>query len=193
MNILGLKIDVDRSPTSKIKWSRRAIVIGVANIAVISGGVAFASWSTNGFGTGAAKAGAAVPVGTVTAANASTAGGASLYPTLSVVPVVTVANTNPFPVTVTKIDFTAQAQPDSVIGGIGGTCNPGNSAVSMSTGTTGVLATGVVIPANSTGTPVLATGASVISMGAGSNNGCQQATFVFNLTTGTTVAVTAGS
>jgi hypothetical protein len=183
MNVLGLKVSVDRSPSARVRWTRRAGVLAIANVAVLGGGVAFATWSANGTGSGAAKAGTVSGVTAVAAASVSTSGGTLLFPGGSAPAVINVANGNGVPITVSALTIGAEAQPDAVTGGSG--CTAANSAVSLSAASPSGLST--TIPANGTGTIV--TGGSIISMGNGSNTGCQGATFVFNAN----ISVTAGT
>lgn len=181
MNLLGLKIEPDRSPTAKIKWTRRSGVMGAAIVLVAGTGIAYATWSASGSGAGAAKAGTATGVTATAAASVVTTGGTLLFPGTSVPAVVNITNPNNAAVTVTGLTITAEAQPDNVTGGTG--CTAANSSVSLSgTSPTGL---NVSIPANSSGTVV--TGANVISMLNTSNSGCQGATFIFTAN----VAVTA--
>jgi hypothetical protein len=173
MNMLGLKVTVDRSPSARIRWTRRAAVLAIANVAVFGGGVAFATWSANGTGSGAAQAGTVSGVTAVAAANVSTAGGTLLFPGGSVPAVINVANGNGVAVTVTALNIGAEAAPDTVNGS---GCTSANSGVSLSAASPSGLST--TIPAHGTGTIV--TSGNIISMGNGSNNACQGATFVFN-------------
>src|SRR4051794_14571092 len=114
MNILGLKVSVDQSPSARVRWTRRAGVLAIANVVVLGGGVAFATWSANGSGSGAAKAGTVSGVTAVAAASVSTAGGTLLFPGGSVPAVINVSNPNGVPVTVTALNIGAEAQPDNV-------------------------------------------------------------------------------
>src|SRR4051794_29703787 len=117
MNILGLKVSVDRSPSARIRWTRRAGVLAMANVAVLGGGVAFATSSANGTGSGAATDGTASGVTAVAAANGTTNGGQLLYPGNPVPAVINIANGNGVPIIVTALNIRAQAQPTTVAGG----------------------------------------------------------------------------
>src|SRR4051795_11063761 len=130
MNVLGLKVTVDRAPSARIRWTRRAGVLAIANVVVLGGGVAYATWSANGTGSGAAKAGTVSGVTAVAAANVSTTGGTLLFPGSSVPAVINIANGNGVPITVTALNIGAEASPDAVTGGSG--CTAANSGVSLS-------------------------------------------------------------
>src|SRR4051794_3121685 len=77
MNILGLKVSVDDAPSAKVRWTRRTGAMAATTAVVLAGGVAYASWSTNGTGSGSATAAAAA---TVTVGGSGTASTTGLFP-----------------------------------------------------------------------------------------------------------------
>jgi hypothetical protein len=184
MNILGLNISVDRNPTAKIRWTRRALVLGSANALVLGGGVAMAAWSVSGSGVGTAAAGTATPL-------AITAG---VAPTSLLVPGGTgdvrmvITNNNKANVSLTALTMTNT--------GIAGfTDNTFGTAKPLCT-TTGVtwtttsktLTTPIVIAPNGGTYTLTLTG--LAQMSTASDDGCQSA--VFNMpVTAVTAVVTA--
>lgn len=181
MNILGLKISIDRSPTATMKWTRPTIAMGVVILGVIGGGVAYASWSANGTGVGSAKAGTSVGV---TASATTSTSSTLLYPGGSAPVVVNIHNPNPFSVKVTAVTLSADATPDSVTGAVG--CTPSNALVSLGAASASGLS---VTIAGGTDGAVTMPGTSA-SMNIASDNACQGATF--NFTTGVAVTAAAG-
>ena len=179
MNILGLKISVDHSPSATTRWTRRTGAMAGATMLVIGGGIAYASWSTNGVGAGAAKAGSAVGV---TASASPSTSATLLYPNGSAPVIVTIHNGNPFSVKVSAVSITAQAQPDSVTGAAG--CTAALSGVSMAasslTGLTTAIAANSDASVTMSGTPT--------SMALTSDNSCQGGTFVFTSDVSVTAA-----
>jgi hypothetical protein len=188
MNFLGLNVSVDRTPTATVRWTRRAAALGVANLAVIGGGLAFANWSANGVGTVGTTAGTSkavtAPVGSV-----SSTGATALVPGGSGQVAVTINNPNAFPVKVSSITITGTPAPASVSGAKNASCTTANSLVTLAAGT--FTTTSTSIPANSDGTVVTNGAINPVSMGLASDDGCQSATFTF-AAGGVTVAAAAG-
>lgn len=182
MNILGLNISIDRSATAKVKWTRRAAAVGTINAIVLTGGTAYAFWSTDGSGTGAAQAGTAKAV---TGAVASVQTSGTLVPSSTAPLVVNIHNPNDFSIKVSAVSVAAAAQPSGVTGGSG--CTAGNSAVSLAAASASSL--NVSIAGNGDGTVTL-NSPNPVSMGLASDNGCQGATFTF--TSGVSVTAAAG-
>jgi len=81
------------------KTQKIAIVGGTVGI-LMAGGVAYAAWTSEGSGTGTAKAGSAVALDV--AGNDIT----DIYPTGSFPATVKVTNPNPYAVTLSSVDFT---------------------------------------------------------------------------------------
>lgn len=183
MNILGLRVSIDRSPTATMKWTRPTIAMGVVILCVLGGGVAYASWSANGTGVGSAKAGTSAGV---TASATTSTSSTLLYPGGTAPIVVNIHNPNPFSVKVTAISLSTEAAPDSVTGGAGG-CTTANALVSL-TAISSATGLPVSIAANSDGTVTM--NGSPVAMNIASDNTCQGATF--NFTTGVTVTASAG-
>ena len=149
-----------------------AVLVGGMGLALMTGGTAYAYWTTTGTGTGQA---AATTASAISASPATVAGG--LYPgATGVAGTVTVSNPNPFPVKVTAAGFAAP----TATGG-SGTCT-----------TTGVtftpqsLTTPVTVPAKVGATNGTATLNFTAAMDNTSQTGCQGATFTSTVTlTGT--------
>lgn len=188
LNLLGLRIGVDRNPSRAVKWSRRTAVMGAISLVVLSSGVAFAYWSTTGSGTGAAQA-----TGFVTPAVTAGTTSAQLYPGLTANGttagadlVFSVSNTNPFAVTITSISLTG-ATVSSVTGAtkVGSEDQPTANTncattpgLSYFSGTpTVTYSTGSSIPANGSATVTLS---KVVGMTASAPE-CQSATFYIKL------------
>ena len=141
---------------------KRNIVVGAMVVLVLGAiGLAYAAWTTNGSGSGYAKAGSSQALTTVDV-SASTA--ATLYPGASGDVLLKVNNPNPYPVRVTDV--------------------AGNGAVTADSGHAACVTTGVTFTdqhgqtidiAPSTQTQVTLTGAAKMSNA--SDNGCQGATF----------------
>jgi hypothetical protein len=170
----GHAVDLQQASTEaapkrgrKFKWTRRVAVFAAAIPVMIGGGVAFASWSASGTGSGAAQAGNVTPLKTVTATTTSLG---LLFPGGSGDLKVTFDNPNPFPVTIT-----------SVTAGTGAITGSGGIASCSTTGVTFTAPTSpsVALPAASGGTDGTTTRTflNALSMNANSDNGCQGATF----------------
>lgn len=192
MNILGLKISVDRSPSAKTKWTRRTGVMG-ATIALVAGsGIAYASWTTNGLGVGAAQAGSSSPL-TISVASVSTAGGSNLFPTgsASVPMVVNIHNPNHYGVVVSSIVVSTNTAPTSVSGQNNATtCKltpTDTTGVTLLAGTYSSFVGSASIPAQSDG--ILVTSANAVKMATTSDDGCQNGQFNFS---GVTVNAASG-
>jgi hypothetical protein len=145
---------------------RRAIAAVVLGLAIGSGALAMAAWTTSGNGTGYSKATSASPLALGDASGATTA---DLYPGATGTAYVQVTNPNPYPVTVT-----------SAIGNGAITSNKG-SACNASTGVTYTDQTGLsqVIAPGATSTIALP---GAVAMSNGSDNSCQGAIFSIPVT-----------
>jgi hypothetical protein len=171
MNILGVRISVDRTPTGRVRWTRRAIALGAANVVVLGGGLAYASWTAAGSGSGAATA-ASATTATVTAV-ATTEGG--LWPgNATAVPLhFTVDNPNPYAVTYKT--FSNVVFGTITAGPLGGSCTSADFTLSATSGT---LPSQIVVSAN--GTAQAGTTTNILKMNATAGDGCQGA--VINVT-----------
>lgn len=183
LNLLGLRVGIDRNPGSVVKWTRRTIVMGSAAALVMSGGVAYAFWSSTGAGTGTANASQfqAVTANVTTVSSSAT----TLYPGSGATPIIiNIHNPNAFTVKVTGVTLTDGQVPSGVSGAKDSTaCTAAASAVTLigSASVTGLTGT---IPGNSDGTVTVPGG---VKMASSSAEGCEGASFTF--TTG--IAVTA--
>ncbi|MDQ1689097.1 MAG: hypothetical protein QOK42_2072 [Frankiaceae bacterium] len=172
MNVLGLKITVEPTPSSRSRWARRAVALGAINVAVLASGTAYAFWATTGSGSGVAKAGTASPLTTVTATAAVTG---LLYPNGPAGDLtVTFRNPNTFPVKITNLSGNGTV---TAAGGTG-TCTTTGVAVTAQSG----LA--LIVPAKSGGTDgsLTSTLTGAVSMDNTSQDGCQNATFTVPVT-----------
>jgi hypothetical protein len=150
-----------------------AVLTIVASLLLV--GLVYAAWTTNGSGSGYAKAGTAQSLTTVDV-SASTV--ATLYPGVSGDVLIKLDNPNPYAVTVTAISGSGAITPDAGHG----TCTTTGVTFTNQTGLT------LVVPAKSGGVDgvlqTTLTGAA--SMSNASVNGCQGATFTIPVTlTGT--------
>jgi hypothetical protein len=140
---------------------RNLIVGGVALIAMVAVGFVYAAWTTNGSGSGYAKAGTAQALNTVDV-SASTTG--SLYPGQNGDVTIRINNPNPFPVRITAVTGNGAITPDS------------GHAGCTSTGVSFTDQSGLAIDiAASTATTATLTGAA--SMSNAFEDACQGATF----------------
>jgi hypothetical protein len=140
---------------------RRLIGIGITVLALGAVGLVYAAWTTNGSGSGYAKAGSSQPLTTVDVSATTTA---TLYPGVTGNVQMQIHNPNSYAVRVTAVT--------------------GNGTITADAGHSGCTTTGVTftnqssltidIPASSDASPVL-TGAA--SMSNASLNACQGATF----------------
>lgn len=171
MNILGLTVGIDRNPSAKVRWTRRAVALLGANVVVLSGGLAYATWSASGTGSGTASAGSASLL-TVEVTNVT-----GLYPKQQTTIPVKVTNTNPFPITLSTLTL-------SNVAATGSGCNNSDVALDSSVGT---VSGNVFTP--SSGTAIAKSGAAgdaatynVPIAAADLANGCQGANHSFSLT-----------
>ena len=146
-----------------IKLPRKLVFVLAGVAALVLSSMIFAAWSTNGSGTGYAKAGTASSL-TIGDASASTT--ADLYPGATGSVKVKVTNNNNFAVRVTAVTKQTSA---SITSDKGAACN-------ASTGVTFTDQTGLTldVAANATQTFTLA---SAVSMSNASDNTCQGAVF----------------
>jgi hypothetical protein len=149
--------------------TRPAAIAAIALL--VAGSLAYAAWSVNGSGTGAASAASSLNL-TLTPGSPSTA----LYPGASGDVATSIANPNPFPVHVTSIAIdTAQGSNGFAVDGGHSGCNI--ATLSFSAQTNG--GSGWDIPANGS---LDVDAANAISMGSGANDSCQGAAFTVYLT-----------
>jgi hypothetical protein len=195
MNILGLTITRERAPKTAARRSARAVALLVATSVVMTGGVAYAFWTTTGSGTGGAAAGSATAL-TFTPGTVNTN---VLYPTGTGDVVITVTNPNPFVVQVDSLTLPATAATSFTNAGLttpNSSCDTGGTGVTWSYATkslSGVVVQKRVGSTNGTLTLTLTGGA---SMSNASDTTCQNAFFkmpnvttaVVSSSTGTPVA-----
>jgi hypothetical protein len=144
------------------------IAVGfVAVLALGAVGLVYAAWTTNGSGSGYAKAGSSQALTTVDVSASTTA---TLYPGATGDVVLKINNPNSYPVRVTDVTGNGAITVDS-----------GHAAGCVTTGVTFTNQTGktIDIAANSQ-TQVTLTGAAKMSNA--SDNGCQGATFTIPVT-----------
>jgi hypothetical protein len=144
-----------------------AVLVGGLGVALLTGGTAYAVWTTSGTGTGTASATTAQPV-TVTA----TAVG-NLFPGAKVPATLVFSNPNPFAITVTSIVPTAG--PTTVTNGLD------NAACTTTPGVVFATLTGSwTVPAKGTANGTITPAPQVVDaveMTNASVSGCQGATF----------------
>ncbi len=145
---------------------RNVIAVSMTLIAMTAVGFVYAAWTTNGSGSGYAKAGSSQALTTVDVSGTTTA---SLYPGVSGDVKIQISNPNPYAVRVTAISGNGTITPDA-----------GHSGCT-STGVTFNDQTGLTldVSAGSSATTTL-TGAA--SMSNASLNACQGATFTIPVT-----------
>ncbi|MBK5306268.1 MAG: hypothetical protein JJD92_06220 [Frankiaceae bacterium] len=196
MNILGVVIKIEKASdtSTRQRWVRRGIAVTAASAVMIGGGVAFAFWSTSGNGAGIAQAKTFAAL-TVTSGTAPTG---QLYPGLTADGtaaggdlVLSVTNSNPFPVQITGI--APNGTPTFTV--TGATINPAvagqtgpqaNTACAATTGVsvitktplTVVYQSGTSVPANQS-SAFTVTIKNVVSMGTASVTECQGASISF--------------
>jgi hypothetical protein len=152
------------------KHLTRPAAIAVVALLVV-GSLAYAAWTVNGTGTGAASATSAV--------NLSLAPGSpsdALFPGASADVATTISNSNPFPVHVTAIAL------DSGQGSAGFAVDGGHSGCNINTLSFAAQTNGGSgwdIPANDS---IDVDASDAIAMGAGANDSCQGAAFTVYLT-----------
>ena len=151
-----------------LSFKRKAAIALLGAGAVTAGGLAFATWSADGSGSGTAKA---LTAQTVTVA--ATTGAADLYPGFSDGDVhFTLSNTNPYPITFTSMSA--------------GTITSSDPTNCPSTHVTVDNATGLSVAVAANGSNVARSIADVVNMASGAPDGCQGVTFTIALTlTGT--------
>ena len=145
---------------------RNVVAASTTLIAIVAVGFVYAAWTTNGSGSGYAKAGSSQPLTTVDV-SASTA--ATLYPGVSGDVKLQISNPNPYAVRVTGVSGNGTITPDA-----------GHSGCTT-TGVTFTNQSGLTIdvPASSS-TTITLTGAAAMSNA--SLNACQGATFTIPVT-----------
>jgi hypothetical protein len=145
--------------------SRRARLVGGAITILVLGvvGLVYAAWTTNGSGSGYAKAGTAQALSTVDASASTTA---DLYPSSNGTVKLNVHNPNPYQVTVT--DVTAGSGSVTATGG-SGTCTTTGVSLNDQHGLS------LVVPAN--GNSGVVTLNNAAHMSNASDDGCQGAVF----------------
>jgi hypothetical protein len=145
---------------------RRTITAGMTVLVLGVVGLVYAQWTTNGSGSGYAKAGSAQDLTTVNvSANVTTDPARQLYPGTNGDVLIQIHNPNPYSVTVTQVSTGTGSV--TATGGIG-TC--ATTAVSLNS----PQAVSISVPANSDS--VETTLSNAAHMG-NSDNGCQGATF----------------
>jgi hypothetical protein len=152
---------------------RRMITAGMTLLILAAVGLVYAQWTTNGSGSGYAKAGTSQALSTIdVSANVTTDPAHQLYPGTNGDVLIKVHNPNPYAVTVTQVSTGTGSV--SATGGIG-TCT--TTGVSLNSPQT----VSISVPANSDSAETTMTNAA--HMG-NSDNGCQGATFTIpvNLT-----------
>ena len=145
-----------------IKLPRKLVFVLAAIVVLVLSSIVFAAWSTNGSGTGYAKAGTASAL-VFGDARASTP--ADLYPGATGSVKLMVTNNNNFPVRVTAVSKQAGA----ITSDKGAACN-------ASTGVTFTNQTGLTLDVAANGTQTF-TLANAVSMTNASDNTCQGAVF----------------
>ncbi|NYG07309.1 hypothetical protein BJ986_001796 [Phycicoccus badiiscoriae] len=146
--------------TTSQRWTRRLSTSAAGTAALLLvGGVAYATWSATGAGSGASAVGTTTPLTAVAVISAT------LYPGSSADLTVMVSNPNQRPVTVTSIAATG------VIIASAGCTAPGVTAALPAT-------VSVTIPAGGSA-PIVLTKA--VSMSTSSSSDCQGATFTIPL------------
>ncbi len=143
--------------------SKKKIFLLAVAAALVGGSVAIGAWSTNGSGTGYAKAGNSSAL-TLSDATASTS--ADLYPSGSGAVKIKVTNPNPFPVKITQV---AQTASSTITSDAGAACN-------ASTGVSFVTQSGLNLALAAGATTVFSL-ANAVSMSNASDNSCQGAVF----------------
>ena len=143
---------------------KKIAVVGTAAGAVVAGGVAYATWSATGSGSGNAKALTAQSI-TVTAAT----GAAALYPGFTQGDVYfTLSNSNPYPVTFTSMT------PGTVTSSDPTNCPASNLTVAS--------ASGLSVAAAANASHVARSVADVVTLASAAPDGCQGVTFTIGLT-----------
>lgn len=151
---------MNRSKRNLVGAAVTLLVLGVV-------GLVYAAWTTNGSGSGYAKAGSSQALTTVDVSASTTA---TLYPGATGDVLLKVNNPNPYPVKITDVTGNGALTVDAA-----------HAAGCVTTGVTFTNQTGkaIEIPANAQ-TQVTLTGAA--KMTNASDNGCQGATFTIPVT-----------
>jgi hypothetical protein len=148
-------------------FSRRNLVATVMTVIVmVAVGFVYAAWTTNGSGSGYAKAGSSQ---TLTTVDVSASTGATLYPGVTGDVKLQISNPNPYAVRVTAVSGNGTITPDA---GHSGCTTTGVTFTNQSSLT-------IDIAASSSSTTTL-TGAAAMSNA--SLNACQGATFTIPVT-----------
>lgn len=151
----------------RLRRRRPLVMVVVGLITFVStAGVAVALWSASGTGNGGAKALTAQAL-TVTAASTPTA---DLFPGASGDLQFTVTNPNPYPISLTAVDYGAVTSSDQA------NC----PAANLTTAADGNLASPIALNANAVNTP--ATIADAITLDTNAPDGCQGVTFTVAIT-----------
>ena len=145
--------------------SRLLVAGAIATASVLTGGVAFAWWSTTGSGSGSATTGTTVALTT----SASTPSGTVLVPGGSAPLVITVTNPNAGSVTITSVQLDTSRS--VTVSGEAGTCTAPPLTVSATPSL--VLAGGAT---------TTFTVPNAVTLGSAAANGCQGATFTLPVT-----------
>ena len=154
----------------RVVGKRNVIAASMTLIAMVAVGFVYAAWTSNGSGSGYAKAGTSQ---TLTTVDVSASTGATLYPGVSGDVKLQISNPNPYAVRVTAVSGNGTITPDA---GHSGCTTTGVTFTNQSSLT-------IDIAANASTTTTL-TGAA--SMSNASVNACQGATFTIPVTlTGT--------
>jgi hypothetical protein len=144
---------------------RRLIFTGVALLAMAAVGLVYAAWTTNGSGSGYAKAGSSQALTTIDGAASTTA---TLYPGVNGNVRLEIDNPNPYPVRVTAVSGNGTITADAAHVTAG--CTNANTGVTF-TNQTGLT---IDVAADASATTTLN---NAVSMSNASDNGCQGATF----------------
>jgi hypothetical protein len=148
--------------------TKMLVASGALTAGLVAGGIAFATWTSNGVGSGGAGAVTAVNL-TVTAAT----GTADLFPGTTQGDVYfTITNPNPYPVTFTSMSLGGAIT--NAVAGDATACPPAN--------VTAVGATGLNLTVGANTTSATQSIANVVSMALAAPDGCQGKSFVIPLT-----------
>jgi hypothetical protein len=134
-------------------------------------GFVYAAWTTNGTGSGYAKAGTAQSLSTV---DVSAGTAATLYPGVTGDVLIKISNPNPYPVTVTGVSGTGSITPDGSHSG----CSPSGVTFTNQTG----LSISVPAKVGSTNGETQATLTGAAAMSNASVDACQGAVFTIPVT-----------
>ena len=145
---------------------KKKVAVLTISTCLVAVGFVYAAWTTNGTGSGYAKAGTAQSLTTV---DVSASTSATLYPGVSGDVLLKIKNPNPYAVTVTAVTGNGTIAPD----GGHATCSPTGVTFTNQTGLT------ISVPARSGGVDgeVQTTLTNAASMSNASVNACQGATF----------------